>query len=106
MSKDYLKVSHVQQYGTHMLLRNAVELNLVKEIQIFQFPFFLFSCFPAFFMSSFFPRFLVYFSPCLVCCNFSFAPPSPFVDRNLTSGLRSTGVKLNRPEDAVLYVRS
>jgi len=45
-SKDYLKVNHVQQYGTHLCLRNAVKLNIIKEIQIFQFPSFLFSCFP------------------------------------------------------------
>jgi len=45
-------------------------------------------------MGSFFPRVFVYFSPCLVCCNFRFAPPSPLSDRNLTSGLRSAGVTL------------
>jgi hypothetical protein len=57
-------------------------------------------------MSSFFPRVFIYFSPCLVCCNFSFAPHSPLSDRNLTSELRSTGVKLNGSDDPALYVWS
>jgi hypothetical protein len=47
MSKDYSKVNHVQQYGTYVHLRNVVKLNIAKEIKIFQFPFFVFSCFPA-----------------------------------------------------------
>jgi len=49
MPKGYLKAHHVHPYDTNVRLQNSVKLNVVKEIQIFQFLFFLLSCLPALF---------------------------------------------------------